>query len=88
MTLTGGAPTVSGLSAAKACQSDQGQGNFKWVSASFWPLILPDGVSPAQFVQEVRELPRVEGLFVEGCSGCNLFKGIPNTPVLALRLNW
>jgi len=54
----------------------------------FWPLIFPDGTKPAHFVKEVRELPRVEGLFVEGRSGCNLFKGIPNTPVIALRLNW
>ncbi|XP_065915901.1 uncharacterized protein [Dysidea avara] len=60
----------------------------KWVSAPFWPLIFPNGTNPAQFVKEVRELPKVEGLFVEGRSGCNLFKGVPNTPVIALRLKW
>jgi len=83
-------PTVFGPSAAKACIT-RAKGTLvipKWVSAPFGPLIFPDGTNPAQFVKEVRELPRVEGLFVEGRSGCNLFKGIPNTPVIALRLNW
>ena len=60
----------------------------RWASAPFWPLIFPDGVNPAEFVKEIKELPRIEGLFIEGHSGCNLFKGIPNTPVMALRLSW
>ena len=55
----------------------------RWISAPFWPLIFPDGVHPAEFVKEVRELPRIEGLFIEGCSG-----SCPNTPVMALRLSW
>ena len=60
----------------------------RWVSAPFWPLIFPDGITPAGFVKEIRELPKLEGLFIKGRSGCNLFKGVPNTPVLALRLSW
>ena len=60
----------------------------RWVSAPFWPLIFPDGVNPAGFVKEIRELSRMEDLFISGCSGCNLFKGVPNTPVMALRLSW
>ena len=43
-------------------------------------------VNLAKFVQEIKELPRIEGLFIEGHSGCNSFKGVSNTPVMALRL--
>ena len=60
----------------------------RWVSAPFWPLLFPDGTSPAASVEGIRELPRIEGLFLEGHSGCNLFTGIPNTPVMALRLKF
>ena len=45
----------------------------KWVSAPFWPLLFPDGVHKASFVLHVRELPRVESLFVPGRSGTSLF---------------
>ena len=43
---------------------------------------------PAGFVQELVELPIYDSLFLPGISGCNLFKGVPNTPVLAMRLNF
>lgn len=60
----------------------------QWVSAPYWPLIFPGSISLAGFVKGIRELPKMEGLFIQGNSGCNLFKGVPNTPVLALRLSW
>ena len=60
----------------------------QWVSAPFWPLLFPDGSHPAKFVTGIQELPRVETLFVSGRLGCNLFKGVPNTPVIAMRLNF
>jgi len=42
----------------------------------------------AEFVKGIKELPRIEGLFLDGRFRCNLFKEVPNTPVLALRLSW
>jgi len=46
-------------------------------------LVFPDGDHRAQFVLGIRE-----PLLIPGRSGFNLFKGTPNTPVLALRLNF
>ena len=66
-------PIVSGSQTIKA-----------WVSASFWPLIIP---GPARFVKEIKELLRIEGLVIEGRSGCNLFRDIPYTPVMTLQLS-
>ena len=34
----------------------------QWVSAPFWPLLFPDGMNLADFVQEMVELPRTEML--------------------------
>ena len=72
-------------------QNTRAQGTLivpQWMSSPFWPLLFPDGVRPAGFVQELVELPIYDSLFLPGISGCNLFKGVPNTPVLAMRLNF
>ena len=58
----------------------------EWRSAPFWPLLYPDGCHPARFVKDVCELPKQESLFIAGPSGSVLFKGVPNTPLLALLL--
>ena len=58
----------------------------QWLSSPFWPLLFPDGLTPADFVVGVIVLPNSDTLFLPGQSGANLFKGLPNTPVLALRL--
>ena len=58
----------------------------QWVSVPFWPVLFPDGINPAQFIKESRMLPMKEPLFMTGPLGANLFKGTPNTPVLAMRL--
>ena len=60
----------------------------QWLSSPFWPLLFPDGTSPATFVKEWLELPRTENLIMPGCQGASLFKGLPNTPVLALRIQF
>ena len=60
----------------------------QWVSSPFWPLLFPDGTSPATFVKEWLELPRTENLIMPGSQGASLFKGLPNTPVLALRIQF
>ena len=59
-----------------------------WCSAPFWPILYPDGCSPASFIKKVRELPQREGLFLPSRSGAVLFKGVPNTKVLALYINF
>ena len=57
-----------------------------WPSAPFWPLLCPYGTYYAGFVRDIRQLPRVESLFLPGRSGACLFKDhIPNTQILALR---
>ena len=58
----------------------------QWLSSPFWPLLFPDGFTPADFVGGVIELPNSDTLILSGHFGANLFKGLPNTPVLALRL--
>lgn len=60
----------------------------QWPSSPFWPLLFPDGITPANFVVGRIVLPSSETLFLPGFSGANLFKGVPNTPVLALRLEF
>jgi len=57
-----------------------------WVSELFWPLIFHDGINPAEFIKEIRELPELKGLFLEGHSGCNLFKGVIHQYVLVGNL--
>ena len=60
----------------------------QWVSSPFWPLLFPDGANPIDSVVGIAELPNSETLLLPGETGHNLFKGIPNTPVLALRLDF
>jgi len=60
----------------------------QWLSSPLWPLLFPDGFNPADFVVGVMELPNSKTLFLPGKSGANLFKGLPNTPVLTLRLEF
>ena len=60
----------------------------QWLSSPFWPLLFPDGVMPAEFVKEYMELPCTETLILPGQLGTSLFKGLPNTPVLALRIEF
>ena len=57
----------------------------QWPSAPFWPLLFPNGWD---FVVDWLELPSSETLFLPGQLGSNLFYGLLNTPVLALRLQF
>jgi len=47
-------------------------------------LALLRELAPADFIKEMYLLPQLETLFLSSCSGCNQFKGSPNTPVIAL----
>ena len=58
----------------------------KWPSAPFWPMLFPDGCTRAPFITEERTLHQSPYLVVTGLSGGSLFKGTPNTDLLAVRL--
>ena len=60
----------------------------QWSSSSFWPLLIPYGVTPAKFAKECLELTRTETLLIlPGQIGASFLKGLPNTLVLALELS-
>ena len=60
----------------------------QWPSAPFWPLLFPNGSDPADYAVGRIVLPSSETLFLPGPLGTNLFKGAPNTSMLALRLEF
>ena len=60
----------------------------QWVSALFWPVLFPDGKQVVAFIKQVVELPRQKNLFLPGQTGLNIYNGVPNTVVLALRLSF
>ena len=60
-----------------------------WESTPFWPVLCPDGSCFAPFVVAVCDLPLSKHLFQRGRSGNVLFNGqMPNTPVLAMRIEF
>ena len=58
----------------------------EWPSAPFWPFLFPEGETAAPFVKAPLVLPGTTNLVCQGRSGSSLFKGKPNTNLLALRL--
>jgi len=65
-----------------------GLSNPQWILSSFWPLIFANGRDPAEFVAECLTLPNSLDLILPGCVDTSLFKGPPNTPILALGLEF
>ena len=60
-----------------------------WKSAPFWPMLCPDGILLAEYVNEVLYLEYQEDLVMMGLSGSYLFKGkLDHAKMLALRLNF
>ena len=57
----------------------------QWLSSPFWPLLFPDGLC-WQSVKGVIELPISDALILPGQPDANLFNGLPNMPLLVLRL--
>ena len=53
---------------------------------NFWPMFFPDGCTRAPFITEEKILHQSPHLVVTGLSGGSLFKGTPNTDLLAVRL--
>ena len=61
----------------------------EWPSAVFWPLLSDSEGTFLPFVVDSTYLPLSEELIISGRAGANLFKsGIPNTNVLALRIDF
>lgn len=74
---------------AKACKCEGTLVVPEWPSAVYWPLLCPSENTFTNFVVDSMYLPMSESLIVKGKRGASLFKeGIPNTNVLALRLNF
>ena len=60
-----------------------------WESGPFWPLICPNGLDLAKFVDAIVSLPLSDNLFCPSESGQVLFHGeVPNSAVYALRVNF
>ena len=59
-----------------------------WRSAPFWSMLFPCKDIPAKFVMETIVLMRSEQLVLPGKSGCNLFKGLSNSDLLAILVNF
>ena len=60
----------------------------EWPSAPFWPILYPAGKVPAPFITDVVVLSKHEVLLHPGRSGACLFKGPPNTNMVAVRLDF
>ena len=60
----------------------------EWPSAPFWPILFPEKVKFAPFVVLVRVLTAAEFSIYPGRLGSSLFKGTPNTNMLAIRLQF
>ena len=50
-------------------------------------MLFPDGSHPAPFIRKVVVIDKSECLLIPGRSGDNLFKGPPNTDLLAIRVD-
>ena len=58
----------------------------KWPSAPFWPMIFNnEGKSTLPGLLATEEIDKSQVII---WSGCNLFKGKPNTNLLAIRLEF
>ena len=60
----------------------------EWPSAPFWPILYPDGYHADVFVTDKEVIDKSELVIHPGKLGANIFKGIPNTNFLALRLDF
>lgn len=59
-----------------------------WKSAPFWPMLFPKQDEPAGFIIDTLILTRSDQLILPGKLGYSLFKGTPNTDMLALLINF
>lgn len=84
-TIIGGFPNTLGY---QICSKPDTLIVHQWLSLPYLALLFPDGADPADFVVQYYELPSSKELILPGQSENSLFKGLPNTPVSALRLDF
>ena len=60
----------------------------EWPSAPFWPILFPEKGQFAAFIFLVKVLTPDEFLICPGRLGSSLFRGTPNTNMLAIRLQF
>ena len=59
----------------------------EWPLAPFWPMIFPDGHHEAPFITSMVVIPSSADIVYPGKLGSSLFKRVPNTNLLALRVD-
>ena len=60
----------------------------EWPSAPFWPILFPDGYHAEVSVSDKEVIDKADLVLHSGKLGANLFKGVPHTNFLALRLDF
>ena len=60
----------------------------EWPSAPFWPLLYPNGKDPGPFITDTVVLHKQDIMLHPGRSGACLFRGPPNTNMIAVRLDF
>ena len=77
------------LSHAEACGARGTLVIPAWRSASFWPLICPDGCHLASYVQCWCSITCYDGLFLPGRSGYNIANVLqPGFSILCLHIDY
>ena len=60
----------------------------QWPSAPFWPMLFAKGSKFSEGIVSSMEIDKADIVICPGRSGSGLFKGRPNTNLLAVRLNF
>ena len=60
----------------------------KWPSAPYWPMLFPSKDKRLQSIVSTLAIDKSEVVICPGRSGVGLFKGTPNTDLIAIRLDF
>ena len=60
----------------------------KWPSAPYWPMLFPNKDKRLLGIVAIMAIDRSEVVICPGRSGASLFKGTPNTDLLAIWLDF
>ena len=58
----------------------------EWSSAAYWPILFLQPDRPVAFLKDI--IHKSELLIHPGKMGANLFKGLPNTNLLVIQLDF
>ena len=76
------------LKHARKCQAKGTLVVPLWRSASFWPLLCVDRHQLSPFIHDWADIPLSGDTLIPGKQGSTLFKGMPNTRILALKFDF